>query len=93
MILVFETASGSTYEIDQEAKKIRRVMGARAPQPRQGRDGEWRAYRDVSPLEIGDPVFIYWPKATTPLLEGSPPDAEPATRTAPVVRIAVRVEA
>jgi hypothetical protein len=90
MIVTFETLSGSTYEVDEDAKQIRRLTGTRPAQPRQGRDGEWRAFEGISPIEIGRSVIIAWPRATTPLLAGSPDGATPATVTSLVKRVAVR---
>ncbi len=91
-MIQFETISGSKYEVDREGKRIRRLSGERPPQPRQGADGDWKTYEDISPVEVGDQVVIVWPKATTPLLEGSPEGATPSTFTSPVVRVAVRTE-
>lgn len=85
-VVYFETVSGSAYEIDADRNRIRRLRGAHAPRARQGADGEWREYRAVSPVRVGEPVFIYWPKETTPLLPGSPTEAEPATVTSTVTR-------
>ncbi len=82
----FETESGSTYEVDPGVQRIRRVSGTRAPARRQGEDGEWKHYADITPIEVGSPVFIYWPRGT-PLLEGSPSYARPATVTSVVVRV------
>ena len=73
--MIFRTISGSRYEIDFEAKKIRRLHGMINPTTRQGLDGEWKPYTDIVPetIEIGKPVFILWDKATTPIL----PDTDP----------------
>lgn len=91
MIVTFETRSGSTYEVDKAEKKIRRVSGARPAQPRQGNDGDWKAYEDLSPIDVGYPVIVLWPRATTPLLPGSPEHASPSTITSVVTRMAVSV--
>lgn len=48
----------STYEMDTEARLIRRIIGVNPPTPRQGPDGYWRPYRAVSPLYVGYRVFI-----------------------------------
>ncbi len=85
-IVYFETVSGSAYELDEANRRIRRLRGAHAPRARQGADGEWREYRVVSPVHVGEPVFIFWPKDTTPLLPGSPDEAEPGTITSTVTR-------
>jgi hypothetical protein len=80
----FETVSGSTYEVDQEAKRIRRLSGTRPAQPRQGNDGEWKDYEALSPIEVGSCLVIAWPRATTALHPGSPSYAMPSTITSPV---------
>jgi hypothetical protein len=90
MITRFYTASGSAYELDEDAKRIRRVSGEAPGTSRQGPDGEWRSYHDVSRPVVGEPVVIAWDPATTPLLEGSV-GGMPATITSPVVRTAVTV--
>lgn len=58
----FITASGSMYEVDTDAKKIRRLIGKDNPTPRMGKDGEWRSYREVHPwpLQKGQSVVIAW---------------------------------
>lgn len=47
----------STYEIDQEARLVRRVSGLREPSPRQGQDGVWQAYT-FAHIELGQPMVI-----------------------------------
>jgi hypothetical protein len=59
----FITISGSTYEVDQDNKKIRRLKGKADPTPRQGQDGEWREYINLSPIKIGEAVLIQWADA------------------------------
>lgn len=88
MIVVFETKSGSRYEVDAEAKKIRRVSGVKPPQPRQGSDGQWMPYLAISEIETGRVLVVSWPDSV-PLLEGSPFGARPATITSPIIRCAV----
>lgn len=82
----FLTKSGSWYAVDQEAKKIARLIGEKDPQPRMGQDGSWRDYLELR-LEVGKCAVIFWDPATTPLLEGSPANAAPATITSMVVSI------
>lgn len=84
---IFSTVSGSTYEVDTTNKRIRRLNGVKDPQPRQGRDGEWRNYADVVGPVVGKQVFIAWDKTTTPLLAGSPESAIPGTMTSVVVSV------
>lgn len=86
----FETKSGSTYEVDVDGRKIRRLTGQKDPQPRQGKDGEWKPFKEVGEIELGRPVAILWDPKTTPLHAGSPSEATPATITSPVVRCWVR---
>jgi hypothetical protein len=57
--MIFKTEN-STYEVDHESKKIRRLYGAEDPTIRQGKDAEWREFTKISPVIIGDPVFIIW---------------------------------
>ncbi len=84
--MTFTTQSGSTYELDVERKRVRRLSGARAPEPRLGTDGGWRSYKDVSDVRRGACVFITWPEGT-PLHAGSPSWAVPSTITSPVVEV------
>ena len=57
--MIFRTQN-STYEIDTEGKRIRRLYGANDPEPRQGQDGEWKAYEEVTDIEPGIPVIVVW---------------------------------
>lgn len=83
----FVTESGSVYEIDSENKLVRRLTGVIDPQPRQGKDGMWKSYADTNGVEVGTSVLFIWPRATTPLLPGSPNNAVPSTVTSPVKEI------
>jgi hypothetical protein len=65
----FTTASGSVYEVDTEAKKIRRLNGKKDPTPRQGKDGEWREYINDLSVEMGKNVWIQWADAHPPTEE------------------------
>jgi hypothetical protein len=82
----FQTTTGSLYEVDAVQQKVRRLSGVKDPQPRQGKDGEWRAYVDLQ-LKEGKCAVIFWDPATTPLLEGSPAGATPTTITSVVLKI------
>lgn len=84
----FTTASGSIYEADTTKKQIRRLIGVKDPQPRQGKDGEWRSFLSLD-CSLHHPAVILWNKETTPLLDGSPEGAVPATITSVVVNIEV----
>ena len=88
--MFFRTRSGSMYQIDTIRRRVRRISGAKAPTDRQGRDGGWCVYERLEPElpTVGRVVYIFWPRETTPLLEGSPPDAQPATITSVVALIA-----
>lgn len=81
----FQTVTGSLYEVNEETKEIRRLIGVKDPQPRQGKDGVWKPYADLF-LKTGESALIFWDAKTTPLLEGSEGGA-PATITSPVVSI------
>ncbi len=85
-MILFDTASGSSYEVNQESKTIRRLRGTHDSTPRQGADGEWKPYRAITALTEGHPVLITWPEGTA-LLEGSPECAQPSTLTSNVVCI------
>jgi hypothetical protein len=67
----FRTQSGSSYEVDAETKKIRRVSGthARLDQPLR-RDGIWETYSEFFPLEVGRSLFVVLPRRRSP--DGSP---------------------
>lgn len=65
----FTTRSGSTYEVDSAAKKIRRLNGKKDPTPRQGKDGEWREYLNDISVKVGEPVWIQWADAHPPTEE------------------------
>jgi len=55
-----KTESGSTYELDLENSKIRRLSGTHEPTARQGQDGQWRSYLDITEPEVGPSLFICW---------------------------------
>lgn len=67
----FTTASGSVYEVDTKAKKIRRLNGVTDLSPRMGKDGEWRSYRQLypDPIRVGTGVAIFWGEDTELLAE------------------------
>lgn len=50
----------SKYEIDLDARKIRRLEGAAPPTERQGKDGEWRKYYEILGLCEGCCPVIQW---------------------------------
>ena len=59
----FETESGSLYEVDEEANKVRRLIGVKDPTPRQGKDGEWKSYMEHTPVVVGKGVVFLWATA------------------------------
>lgn len=66
--MLFITETGSTYEVDQADKRIRRLSGVDNPTPRVGKDGEWRSYESITGLEVGSQAIILWsPQDTEPL--------------------------
>lgn len=90
----FTTVTGSLYEVDTKAKKIRRLNGKADPSPRMGKDGQWRSYREIhpNPLTIGESVVIAWGSDVELTEEGKAIVAEggfgiPLTTTSPVVEI------
>lgn len=85
MITVFETLTGSRYELDTEGKRIRRVKGRHPTEPRQGADGEWRSYEGISDVRVGENVIVIWPGATSR-------SVVPSTITSTVTRVAVQTE-
>jgi hypothetical protein len=58
--MIFYTESQSAYEVDLQNKRVRRLRGAADPTPRQGKDGEWKEYTDISPIVVGLSVAIFW---------------------------------
>jgi hypothetical protein len=81
----FITKSGSTYEVNETDKQVRRLNGENDPTPRQGKDGEWKPYDTIlSGIEIGRSVMIVWTSdIQPPPVEGS----LPTTITSPVIKI------
>lgn len=61
-MIVFKTETGSTYQVDHEVKRIRRLHNTKglAPTERQGQDGEWKSYVDISLAMTGLRVSIVW---------------------------------
>ncbi len=65
-LVKFTTVTGSVYELDTEAKRIRRLSGTADPTPRQGKDSEWKGYAFLTmgapadPVLTGMPVLICW---------------------------------
>jgi hypothetical protein len=81
--MFFMTVSGSTYEVDSESKRIRRVKGVTTTTRRVG-SGEWRDYDKIDGPEVGRPVIIFWTASI------DPPPAEgtiPTTMTSLVTQV------
>jgi hypothetical protein len=89
--MIFNTAN-STYEVDTDNKRIRRLVGKNAATVRQG-NGEWRSYDSIhpDPIMVGESVAIFWSK-DVPLLDETPEEeraaAVPATITSVVMSVA-----
>lgn len=54
------TTENSTYEVDVQESRIRRLGGNADPTPRQGADGEWKHFVLITPIEPGQRVFVDW---------------------------------
>lgn len=72
----FKTETGSTYEVDTEAKRIRRVTGYTQHTKRFEPYGEWKTYKDLSDITVGDCAIIYWGDDVAPLIPGTHPAAK-----------------
>lgn len=89
--MIFKTLSGSTYEVNKLTKQIRRINGMDDPQPRQGKDGEFKTYSSIN-VENGKSALIIWPQ-NVPLLNGTQEKLTefqigiPATATSEVIDI------
>lgn len=53
------TFTGSIYEIDEDAKKIRRLSGVKDSTPRQGADGDWKQYQEIMMTPLKNMVIIW----------------------------------
>lgn len=53
------TQTKSVYEIDADNKRIRRLQGVKDATARQGKDGDWRTYRDISPRADGGLIIVW----------------------------------
>jgi hypothetical protein len=58
--MIFFTLSGSAYELDRSKNQIRRLEGTEDPTPRQGPDGEWKAFEYCSEVQVDHSVLIRW---------------------------------
>jgi hypothetical protein len=82
--MTFTTETGSVYEVDTEAKRIRRLTGEGKPTERVG--DVWRDYSDITTVALGYRVLVTWTK-DVPLLDTTPAGCGfvPSTLTSKVV--------
>ena len=78
--MIIKTQSGSTYQLDQENKRVRRLHGTQAPTSFQRQDGEYREYIEIAGLEVGKSFVIVWKGREDGFVQ-------PATITSPIVEI------
>ncbi len=57
-MLTFHTET--VYEVDLRGSRIRRVSGLHPVTPHQRAEGQWRTYRNITPIRVGEPVLIVW---------------------------------
>jgi hypothetical protein len=69
----FVTVTGSMYQVDNFRKKIRRFQfGGSAPSTAFKREGEWKAFHELSPVLVGKKVVIFWTDKEPPTPETLP---------------------
>lgn len=56
------TESGSVYDVDRRAMRIRRVHGLRGPADTQPQDGIWRKMAGIEGPVVGEAMVVYWAK-------------------------------
>lgn len=56
------TESGSVYDVDRRAMRIRRVHGKHGPADTQPQDGIWRRVAGIEGPTIGETMVVYWAK-------------------------------
>lgn len=65
------TTRNSTYEVDRENKRVRRVAGVNAPTAYQGEDGEWQSFYRLDTGPHGTVIFLWdrerWTQTSTVL--------------------------
>jgi hypothetical protein len=85
--VILRTVSGSVYELDEAAKRLRRLSGVRAATARQGADGAWRQYDQLGPDTpvVGLPLFVKW--ADESVGPAAVPGAYPGTMTSIVIEV------
>lgn len=56
----FRTESGSVYELDLVARRLRRLSGNAPPTRNQANDGEWKQFHSISEIEVGERPHVVW---------------------------------
>ncbi len=76
--MIFQTRSGSRYEIDRQNKRARRLSGVADPTARMGADGTWREYEWIRGPLVGCMCLICW---------ATDGDTHRCTQTSPVTEV------
>lgn len=63
----------STYEIDEDAKRIRRLQGVNEPTQYFGEDGVWQEYDELVSLWHGG-VVVHWPHGGSTITSSAQPE-------------------
>lgn len=85
-MITFITQSGSVYNVDTHNKQIRRAYTTEESGESRRVSGDWRDYRVVSDIQVGESVIIVWGNEVE-LLDGSEQWATPTTFTSPVASV------
>ena len=88
-MIIFQTKSGSVYQLNNDSKQIRRLSGIVDPQPRQGKDGEWKSFIEIIGPTVGSCTYIFWDPKFTPLHSKMLAVQSPATVTSIVISIMI----
>lgn len=59
-MIKFATESGSVYEVDTSACRMRRLSGEHEPTTNQGADGAWKNYGLISSIVVDSSVLVVW---------------------------------
>jgi len=86
-MIKFETYSGSLYEVDDDTKQVRRLIGVKNPTPRQGKDGEWKKFTTHSQIVAGLSVCFIWHIESDILSQNMAEIAAKTTVTSPVKKV------
>ncbi len=84
--MFFRTETGSLYEVDKSSNMIRRVSGKYPGTPRLGTDGDWRPYRMLCHLKVGQEAMIVWGDNVAPI-DPTVRVLAKTTMTSPIVEI------